>query len=97
MLALIDNLSQRGAVIEFKGLKLNLAQIPSATPSVSLVATNIGVRSTPVNDSSSSQILASLGDAMNNEVIVFDLEDGQAWWETRLLVMLAGAARLGRP
>ncbi len=26
-----------------------------------------------------------------------DLEDGHAWWETRLLVLCAGAKRLGRP
>src|SRR5262249_9131629 len=41
--------------------------------------------------------LASLKDAANNEVVIIDLEDGQAWWETRLLVLLAGASRLNRP
>jgi hypothetical protein len=42
-------------------------------------------------------VLASLEGAVNNEVITVDLEDGLAWWETRLLVLLAGAVRLGRP
>jgi hypothetical protein len=44
LLTLVDALFQRGAVIEFKGLKLNLAQVATATPSVALVPTNIGVR-----------------------------------------------------
>ena len=97
LLTFVDALFQRGAVIEFKGLKLNLAQVAPATPSVAPVPANIGVRAGSVNDSSSSQILASLEGAANNEVVTVDLEDGQAWWETRLLVLLAGAVRLGRP
>jgi hypothetical protein len=68
------------AVIEFKGLKLNLAQVATGTPSVALVATNIGVRAGAVSDTSSAQILASLEAAVNNEVIIVDLEDGRAWW-----------------
>ena len=34
---------------------------------------------------------------MASEIAVIDLEDGQAWWETRLLVLLAGAVRLKKP
>lgn len=97
MPGLIDSLVKRGAVLNFIGLELNLAQIPPARPSVAVVGTNIGVRAGPVNDSSSSQVLASLEDAVKNEVVIVDLEEGQGWWERRLLVLLAGAARLGRP
>jgi hypothetical protein len=96
-LILVEILVQHGAVLEFKGLKVNLAQIPPAAPTIEFVATNIGVRTGAVNDSSSAQILDTLRDAMNREVVILDLEDGHAWWETRLLVLMAGAIRLGRP
>jgi hypothetical protein len=29
--------------------------------------------------------------------VAIDLEDGSAWWESRLLIICAGAVRLGRP
>ena len=31
------------------------------------------------------------------DAAIIDLEDGKAWWETRLLVLLAGAERLKKP
>jgi hypothetical protein len=51
----------------------------------------------PVTDSATTQILDTLRQATGDYVVVVDLEDGKAWWETRLLVLLAGAVRLGKP
>jgi hypothetical protein len=48
-------------------------------------------------DSDTKKILGTLRKASANDVVIVDLEDGQAWWETRLLVLLAGAVRLGKP
>jgi hypothetical protein len=97
MLALADVLIQHGASVEFKGVKLNLESLPRATAPTTPIPTNIGVTSRPVGDSGSSEILGALEKAAENEVIVIDLEQGDAWWETRLLVLLAGAVRLHRP
>ncbi|MGW4890742.1 hypothetical protein ACWEQL_00505 [Kitasatospora sp. NPDC004240] len=38
-----------------------------------------------------------LREGAHTEVAVVDLADGTAWWDTRLLVFCAGAARIGRP
>jgi hypothetical protein len=94
---LIDVLAGRGATLEYKGLKLAFARISEVRASVALIPTNIGVRGQAVTDSDSKQILTALEQAVGNEIVVLDLEDGHAWWETRLLVLLAGAVRQGRP
>ncbi len=96
-LAVIDNLATQRAVLEFKGLKLDFARMARAAPSSMGVASNIGVPGQPITDSSTTQILDALRDATDKEVVVLDLEDGHAWWETRLLVLLCGAARLAFP
>ncbi|KJS52148.1 hypothetical protein VM98_33220, partial [Streptomyces rubellomurinus subsp. indigoferus] len=51
----------------------------------------------PVVDSGGSHILSTLRRSAGTDVVIVDLEDGHAWWETRLLVLCAGAQRLGRP
>ena len=61
------------------------------------IASNIGVPGQPVTDSDTQQILDTLKQATASNVVVVDLEGGKAWWETRLLVLLAGAVRLGKP
>ncbi|KJS51301.1 hypothetical protein VM98_37925 [Streptomyces rubellomurinus subsp. indigoferus] len=48
-------------------------------------------------DSGGSHILSTLRRSAGTDVVIVDLEDGHAWWETRLLVLCAGAERLGRP
>jgi hypothetical protein len=50
-----------------------------------------------LDDSGTVQILETLRAAVRHQVAVVDLDDGTAWWETRLLVLCAGAARQGRP
>src|SRR5262249_38299943 len=51
----------------------------------------------PMRDSGTREILATLREASRHAVAVVDLEDGQAWWETRLLVLSAGSVRRGHP
>lgn len=97
ILLLIDGFAARGAVLEYAGIKLAFVQIAQAAPSSPTVPTNIGVAGRPVSDSGSTEILDTLRRAATNEVVVIDLEEGQAWWETRLLVLLSGAARLSTP
>jgi hypothetical protein len=97
LLELIDVIIERISTIEYKGIKLDLSRIPTLGPPSLSVPGNIGVRGRALNDSDTSEILDTLRQAITTEVVIIDLEDGQAWWETRLLVLLAGAVRLRRP
>jgi len=97
LLALLDVLIAQGAIIEYAGVKVNFARSKETAPIGITVAPNIGVPGVPVSDSSSAQILETLREATRTAVAVIDLERGQAWWETRLFVLLAGANRLRKP
>lgn len=97
VLALLDVIIERGAVIEYAGLKVNFSQSREMGTVGITVPPNIGVRGQAVTDSGTTQILDALRQAAASDVVVIDLEEGDAWWETRLLVLLAGADRLKRP
>jgi hypothetical protein len=97
LLAIVDVIIERGGTIGYGDLKIDFSKVQSnAVPTITVPA-NIGVRGQAVMDSSTVNILNSLQEATANSIVIIDLEDGQAWWETRLLVLLAGAERLGRP
>lgn len=97
LLAIVDIIIERGAVIEYGGIKIDFSSLSQVGISAFAVPANIGVPGEPINDSSTTQILGALRRAAACEVITIDLGAGQDWWETRLLVLLAGAARLGKP
>jgi hypothetical protein len=95
-LVLIDALIQRGGSLSFQGITIDLAATTS--PAVDFrIDTNIGVEGETVSDSSSRQILDALRKSATSDIAVLDLEDGKAWWETRLFILAAGAVRLGKP
>lgn len=97
VLAALDILIERGGAVEIKGVKVDFAKPGvSGTPAMT-VPVNFGLPGHPVNDSSTTQILDTLQQASRCEAVIIDLADGQAWWETRLLVLLAGAVRIGKP
>jgi hypothetical protein len=97
VLALIDVIVDRGAVIEYAGVKVDFSQTREmGTPGIT-VPPNIGVRGRAVSDSGTNEIVAALKQAAASDIVIIDLEDGDAWWETRLLVLLAGADRLKKP
>src|SRR5882762_8678619 len=87
-LAIIDTLAEKGAVFEYAGAKVDFSRVPGPSLPTATVPVNIGVRGEPISDSSTSRILDSLREAVGNEIIVIDLETGEAWWETRLLIVL---------
>jgi len=91
-----DALIRRGGKLSFQGITIDLAAAASRTGDLR-IDTNIGVEGEAVTDSSSMQILAALEKASETDIVVVDLQDGKAWWETRLLVLVAGAVRKGRP
>lgn len=63
----------------------------------SLIADNLGNPPGSVADSGSDTIIDSLKDAVGNHGVVVDLKEGDEWWETRLLVLVSGAARRAFP
>lgn len=97
LLSLVDTIIERGGVVEYRGVKIDFSKISSGVVASLTVPPNIGVSGQAVTDSSTTQILDALRQATACKVVIIDLEDGQAWWETRLLVLLAGAVRLRRP
>ncbi|MGD1044164.1 MAG: hypothetical protein ABR936_02420 [Bacteroidota bacterium] len=94
---LIDAIIERGGVIKYGEISIDFSKIHHLEPTSVTIPSNIGVRGQPVSDSYTSSILDSLREARSSEIIVVDLENGDAWWETRLLVLLAGAVRLAKP
>ena len=96
-LALLDVIIDRGGSIKYGGVEIDFARSREKGAAGLQIASNIGVPGQPVTDSDTQQILDTLKQATANDVVVVDLEDGKAWWETRLLVLFAGAVRLGKP
>ncbi len=97
VLALVDLLIERGGVLKYGGFEIELSRVEAVAMNDLQIKPNAGVAGQPVTDSSTTQILDVLKAATSCDVAIIDLEDGQAWWETRLLVLLAGAERLKRP
>ena len=95
--ALIDAIIERGGVLGFKDFKLDFSQATKIGMGEITIPTNIGIPSHAITDNDSAQILDTLRKAITCEAVIIDLEEGQAWWETRLLVLLAGATRTGKP
>jgi hypothetical protein len=96
VLAVVDLVADRGGSISVQGVKLDFAVASAVVPSYE-VPRNIGLPGTPVTDSGTENIVEALRGASASDVVVVDLQAGEAWWETRLLVFLAGATRVGRP
>jgi len=97
VLALLDVIIERGAIVEHGSVKIDFSRSQATATTGITVAPNIGVQGQPVTDSSNMQILETLRSATASELAIIDLEDGQAWSETRLLVLIAGAVRLKKP
>jgi len=98
VLAILDALLAGGGAVEIAGFKLNFAQVATASlTSVQMPANLGGIRGQAITDTDSITILKALRDAGSSDIIVIDLGSGGEWWETRLLVLLAGAVRLRHP
>src|SRR5262249_41085945 len=94
-LSVLDVVLERGGTLELVGVKLNIAQVAASPLAAVRMPTNIGgTPGQPISDSDTSSILDSLRQSSSSDVIIIDLGSGGEWWETRLLVLLAGAVRL---
>jgi len=97
VLAILDVIIERGGVIEYGRVKIDFSQVRRLGMASITVPVNIGVPGQSVTDSSTTAILDALRKATTCDVVIVNLEEGQAWWETRLLVLVAGAERLRKP
>ncbi len=96
ILRLVDVIAERGAVVQYKDLKIDFSQVQRTAASGITIPANIGVAGQPLVDSGSSAILGIIG-GMKSDIAIIDLEEGEAWWETRLLVLVSGAVRHHQP
>jgi len=97
VLRLVDVVADRGAVVQYKDLKIDFSQVQRTAASGITIPANIGVPGQAVADSGTNQILDALKQSTSSDIVVIDLEEGQAWWETRLLVLVSGAVRHRQP
>jgi hypothetical protein len=95
VLVLLEGLVSSGGSIEVGQVKVALTAAATAQPLV--VATRNVTQGAHVGDSGSQQIIDGLQRAQLAKILVVGLEDGHAWWESRLLILCSGAVRLGRP
>ena len=97
LLLVLEILAGRGGSVEGFGVRIRFAEAQSSRQEVA-VPPMLGLqKGMALSDSNTNQILDTLRSAGQSKVAVLDLEDGEAWWETRLLVLCAGAVRLQRP
>jgi hypothetical protein len=96
LLVLVDTVARQGGAIAFRDIRVDFAGSVEPASSIT-IPRNIGLPGQPDSDSTTTEIIDTLRNAAGNEIVVVDLEEGDAWWETRLLVLCAGAARLRRP
>jgi len=97
MLAILDIVIDRGGSLGYKDFKVDFAKVDSAKPAEITVPANIGTAGTPIYETNTGAILDGLQQAKQSNIVIVNIEDGKAWWETRLFVLLEGATRLGTP
>ena len=101
-LSVLDLVVERGGTVEAPGgVKISFAAVEvSARVDVNRTTISSNLGGTPgvsVADTGGATILQTLKPALGSEVAVLELGEGQEWWQTRLLLLTAGATRLGYP
>lgn len=101
LLVLVGRIAEGGGSVRVPGgfeFAFAAATAAAAPRTGTTISGNLGAPpGVDIADSGGGNILAALRGAVSNPVAVVDLEDGRAWWETRLLLLLSGADRLGSP
>lgn len=98
-LLLLDFVAAKGAIVGSDWLKIDFSKAVVESGSVRREAPslpdNILSEEESIADSSGMKMVAMLHRATIAEIVCIDLKDGNAWWETRLLVLCAGALGVG--
>jgi hypothetical protein len=101
-LLVLASVAQSQGSVSFRGVSLNFgataqAVAASAATSTISIPRNVADEGVNIADSGHSEVLSVLRKASRADIVVVDLEDGHAWWDSRLLLLCAGAERQGRP
>ena len=97
LLSILNVVIDKGGSIGYKDFKLDFGKIQQSASTGFTIPSNIGLPGMAITDSGTTNIIETLSRATSSGIVVVDLEDGHAWWETRLLVLVSGAERLGKP
>jgi hypothetical protein len=101
LLVVLDMFAMSGAVVDIKGVKLDFSKIQQGRPDSSefnfQLPENVGIPGAIVTDSGAYNIAGALQLGTTHKIAVVNLKSGDAWWATRLLVLCAGAVRVGSP
>jgi hypothetical protein len=101
LLVVLGRVADRGGSVTLPGgFGLAFAGVEAVQSQSGAVRISANLGAPPgidVFDSGGGNIMAALGRAVSNPVAIVDLEDGNAWWETRLMILLSGGVRLGSP
>ncbi|SIO52980.1 hypothetical protein SAMN05444722_3150 [Rhodovulum sp. ES.010] len=101
-LVILEFLARQRAVLDLQGImRIDLSRgegTPDAVRQrpVTLPA-NMGRTGPIVSDTLPMDILDVLATSARSDMVVVDIEGGDAWWVTRLLALAAGAMRRGTP
>ncbi|MFC5264305.1 hypothetical protein ACFPJ1_19525 [Kribbella qitaiheensis] len=98
-LLVLGRVAESQGSVSFRGFSVNFgtaAQAVALTSSVISIPRNVS-EGTNIDDSGHSEVQSVLREASRAEVVVVDLEDGHAWWDSRLLLLCAGAELQGSP
>ena len=96
VLGSVSTVKAAGVEVTFAAVQRAVRAADEATVRATL-SDNLGAPPGTVLDTSGDTIIQALQAAVNNDVVVVSLGDGDEWWETRLLLLAAGATRLGHP
>jgi len=98
-LVLLDFIASKGAVVGNDWIKIDFSktvvETGNARRETSGLPDNILSAAESITDSGGMKMVAEMRRATSAEIICIDLKDGNSWWETRLLVLCAGAAGAG--
>ena len=101
VLVLLDFFSAKRAVLDLKGFKIDFSNISLDAPGIRResfgLPDNIGISGQIVTDSLPMSIIETLEVAVDHDIVVLNIQSGDAWWVTRLLALSAGAVRAGSP
>jgi hypothetical protein len=98
-LVLLDFMALKGAVVGNDWIKIDFSktvvETGSARREASGLPDNILSSAESISDSGGMKLVEQIRRASSTEIICIDLKDGNAWWETRLLVLCAGGVGAG--
>jgi hypothetical protein len=97
VMVVLDGLAAGGGSIEVASVKVALVATAATRPNPVVPSNVTNEPGLSVSDSGSTAIREVLEESARSDIVIVDLGAGEEWWETRLLVACAGAARHGRP